>query len=76
MDNNKSYVSYADFGAKGDGVSDDFFNQQKEFLEKQKQLAKETALNNQPGLSNGNPPSSQNANDDLDKKLRQWAGLK
>ena len=56
-----------------DGVSDDFFNQQKDFLDKQKQLAKENALNNQPNLSTGQPP--QPKGDEMDAQLRKWAGL-
>ena len=55
-----------------EGISDDFFVQQKNFLESQKQLAKTEALNNQPSLSVGVPPTSPNK-EDLD--LRKWMGL-
>lgn len=56
-----------------DGVNDEFFNKQKEFLEAQQQKAKETALNNQPGLSNGTPPTT-NGDDKLTADLKRWAG--
>ena len=55
-----------------EGISDDFFVQQKNFLESQKQLAKTEALNNQPSLSVGVPPTSPNK-EDMD--LRKWMGL-
>lgn len=55
-----------------EGISDDFFNQQKSFIESQKQLAKTEALNNQPGLSVGTPPVAPNK---MDLDLREWMGL-
>lgn len=55
-----------------EGISDDFFATQKQFLDTQKQLAKTEALNNQPSLSVGTPPTSPNK-DDMD--LRRWMGL-
>lgn len=55
-----------------DGISDDFFATQKNFLDTQKQLAKAEALNNQPGLSAGTPPASPKT-EDMD--LRRWMGL-
>ena len=53
-----------------EGISDDFFNQQKSFLESQKQLAKTNAINNQPSLSVGEAPSSPKP--DEDEKIRRW----
>lgn len=55
-----------------DGISDDFFATQKAFLDTQKQLAKTEALNNQPSLSVGTPPTAPNK-EDMD--LRRWMGL-
>ena len=55
-----------------EGISEDFFGAQKKFLEAQKQQAKTEALNNQPGLSVGTPPTSPNK-DDMD--IRRWMGL-
>ena len=56
-----------------EGISDDFFATQKSFLDQQKQLAKTEALNNQPGLSAGTPPTAPSSKEDL--KLREWMGL-
>ena len=53
-----------------DGISDDFFNQQKSFLESQKQLAKTNAINSQPTLSVGEAPSA--PKNDEDEKLKRW----
>ena len=55
-----------------DGISDDFFVTQKQFLETQKQLAKTEALNNQPALTPGLPPTNPNKDDDY---IRKWMGL-
>ena len=55
-----------------EGISEDFFNQQKSFLEAQKQIAKTEALNNQPGLSVGVPPASPT---EMDENIRRWMGL-
>lgn len=55
-----------------EGISDDFFNQQKVFLDNQKQIAKTEALNNQPGLTVGMPP---NAPSKEDADIRRWMGL-
>ena len=55
-----------------EGISDDFFATQKTFLDNQKQLAKTEALNNQPSLSVGVPPTSPNKED---TDLRKWMGL-
>ena len=55
-----------------EGISDDFFAQQKSFLDAQKQLAKTEALNNQPGLSVGTPPATF---EKVDEDIRRWMGL-
>lgn len=55
-----------------EGISDDFFATQKQFLDNQKQIAKTEALNNQPGLSVGTPPTAPNKED---TDLRRWMGL-
>lgn len=55
-----------------DGIGEDFFASQKQFLETQKQLAKTEALNNQPSLSVGVPPTPPNKED---TDLRKWMGL-
>lgn len=56
-----------------DGVNDDFFANQKSFLETKTQEIKTQTLNTQPGLSNGTPPA---ATDDAEiAKLRKYMGL-
>lgn len=55
-----------------DGITDAFFEQQKKFLETQKQQAKEQALNNQPGLSVGQPPATPSKEE---QDIRRWMGL-
>ena len=54
-----------------EGISDDFFNQQKVFIESQKQLAKTEVINNQPTLSVGETPSV--SKEDAD--IKRWFGL-
>lgn len=54
-----------------EGISDDFFNQQKSFLETQKQIAKTNAINNQSSMSVGETPSATKADED-DAKLKKW----
>lgn len=54
-----------------EGISDDFFNQQKSFLETQKQIAKTNAINNQSSMSVGETPSVPKA-DEEDAKLKKW----
>lgn len=54
-----------------EGISDDFFATQKTFLDNQKQLAKTEALNNQPSLSVGIPPSTTKSDPDADN-YRRW----
>ena len=54
-----------------EGISDDFFNQHKSFLETQKQIAKTNAINNQSSMSVGETPSATKA-DEEDAKLKRW----
>lgn len=54
-----------------EGISDDFFNQQKSFLETQKQIAKTNAINNQSSMSVGETPYATKA-DEEDAKLKKW----
>lgn len=58
-----------------EGVTDEFFNSQKTFLEAKTQAIKTQTLNSQPGLSNGNTPTSQDAEDAETAKLRRWMGI-
>lgn len=58
-----------------DGVADSFFEEQRAFLEAQRQAIKTNQLNAQPNLPIGAPPS---ANDLPDKEVsdyRRWMGL-
>ena len=54
-----------------EGISDDFFAQQKSFIESQKQLAKTNAINSQTRLSVGEPLTAQKK-DEEDEKLKRW----
>lgn len=54
-----------------DGITDEFFTQQKSFLDSQKQLAKTEAINNQPKLTVGEPPTV--TKEDAD--IKRWFGL-
>lgn len=54
-----------------EGISDDFFDKQKSFIESQKQLAKTNAINNQTTLSVGEPLSAQKK-DEEDEKMKRW----
>lgn len=56
-----------------EGIGDDFFSQQKQFLEEQKAIAKKEALNSQPDLTKGQPPAT--AEDAANDKYRKWMGL-
>lgn len=58
-----------------DGVSDEFFANQKSFLEQKTQEIKTNALNSQPTLTNGNAPSKTDTDDAEMANLRRWAGL-
>ena len=57
-----------------EGVGDDYFAALKTYNANQRKAADVAALNNQPGLSVGLPPSS-GAKSELDKKLDQIFGL-
>lgn len=54
-----------------DGISDDFFSQQKSFIDAQKQLAKTNAINNQSSMSVGETPSTKK-DDEMDAKIKKW----
>lgn len=56
-------------------MSDDYFNSQKVFLEKQRTETLSSAINKQPGLSAGMPPTSETTNAEMINNLRKWAGL-
>ena len=58
-----------------DGVTDEYFAAQKAFLENQKQALLSEALNKQPGLSVGTPPTAAQAQKDEENKLRHYFGL-
>lgn len=57
-----------------DGVGDDYFTAIKSFMENQRKALDVSALNKQPGLSVGMPPSGANKSD-LDKQLDKIFGL-
>ena len=58
-------------------VPDSFFERQKAFLDNQKQAAKAQAINSQPGLSAGMPPSTTDAANAKEiSDMRRWIGLK
>lgn len=59
-----------------EGVPDDFFATQKSFLDKQKQTLLSEAINKQPGLSVGTPPSGSDAEKAEMDKFRRYIGLK
>lgn len=59
-----------------EGVPDDFFATQKSFLDKQKQTLLSEAINKQPGLSVGTPPSGTDAEKAEMDKFRRYIGLK
>lgn len=59
-----------------ENVPDEFFEKQKSYLDAQKQLIKTQALNSQPGLSVGIPPTNSDGKTTEDSNLRRWIGLK
>ena len=58
-----------------DGVPDTFFEEQKAFLEAQKQAIKTQTLNAQPNLPVGSAPSAADAKAAEEAKIRSWFGL-
>lgn len=58
-----------------EGINEDFFNQQKAFLEAKTQAIKTQTINSQPNLTNGNTPSALDAEEAEMEKYRKWAGL-
>lgn len=57
-----------------DGVGEDYFAAQKNFIETQRQAYETAALKNQPGLSVGMPPTADPKKAELNK-IRGYAGL-
>lgn len=55
-----------------EGVEAEYFDAVKSMIESQIQTAKTSALNSQPGLSVGTPPSAADAEQ---KQIREWMGL-
>lgn len=58
-----------------DGVGDEFFAMTKRYVEKQKQDIRAEALNAQPQLSVGTPPTTQSAAEAEKAQMRKWIGL-
>lgn len=58
-----------------EGVSDDYFATTKAFIEQTAQNIRAEALNAQPKLSSGIPPTSQSAQDAEQAQMRKWIGL-
>lgn len=56
-------------------IPDAFFDSQKLFLDAREKTIKAEALKQQPALTPGIAPSSQNTIDQETAKLRRWAGL-
>ena len=67
----------ADVMAKSlpDGVNDEYFAATKAFLDAQKQAILSSAINKQPGLSVGTPPSAATAQKEEEIKMRHYFGL-
>ena len=61
--------------AMANGDMNAMFDALKAFVEATKTRLENEALNRQPGLSTGAPPTTNDANDDLQNKLRRYAGL-
>lgn len=59
-----------------DGVGDEYFTAVKTYNGNKEQAIKNAALDNQPGLSVGMPPTGEEAKNDRMKKLMEYAGLK
>ncbi len=58
-----------------EGVTDEFFNSQKSFIEAKTQAIKTQTLNGQPNLTVGNTPSAKDAEEAEMARLRKWMGL-
>jgi len=59
-----------------DGIKDEFFANQKAFIEAQKKTIEAELLNKQPGLSNGKPLNGGDIENMEMEKLRGYFGLK
>ena len=58
-----------------EGIADDFFEAQKNFIEATKQTIKTQTINSQPDLSTGMPPSTTEEMNSEDAKLKKWFGV-
>ena len=58
-----------------DGDAAAVLNCQQDFIEAKKKELEATALNKQPGLTSGSPPTAKDADRDELNKLRRYAGL-
>lgn len=58
-----------------EGIGDDFFESQKQFLEARTQAIQKQFINSQPSLSVGMPPSN-NTETEQNSQMRKWFGLK
>ena len=58
-----------------DGVKDEYFDALKSMIDEQKQNAQAAALNRQPSLSVGTPPTAAQAERDEENVLRKHMGL-
>lgn len=59
-----------------EGVSDDFFDKQRDFIASKEQEAKTKHINGQPDLSKGSPLTKATADDEETNMLRKYMGLK
>ena len=62
--------------AMADGDAAAVLSCQQDFIEAKKKELEATALNKQPGLTSGSPPTAKDADKDELNKLRRYAGLK
>ena len=61
--------------AMADGDAAGVLSCQQDFIEAKKKELEATALNKQPGLTSGSPPTAKDADRDELNKLRRYAGL-
>ena len=61
--------------AMADGDAAAVLSCQQDFIEAKKKELEATALNKQPGLTSGSPPTAKDADKDELNKLRRYAGL-
>ena len=63
------------YQAMADGDAAAVLSCQQDFIEAKKKELEATALNKQPGLTSGSPPTAKDADRDELNKLRRYAGL-